>query len=79
MTSSTLEARTGDLLTVVLVHGAFADSSSWNDVIARLRRDSCPVIAVANPLRGTTRSSCGTSWTVWTGRWSSPATPTAAA
>jgi pimeloyl-ACP methyl ester carboxylesterase len=52
MTSSTLEARTGDPLTVVLVHGAFADSSSWNDVIARLRRDSCPVIAVANPLRG---------------------------
>ncbi len=52
MTSSTLEARTGDPLTVVLVHGAFADSSSWNDVIARLRRDGCPVIAVANPLRG---------------------------
>ena len=52
MTSSTLEVRTGDLPTVVLVHGAFADSSSWNDVIARLRRDGYPVIAVANPLRG---------------------------
>lgn len=50
MTSSTLEPRT-DLPTVVLVHGAFADSSSWNGVIAQLRRDGYPVIAVANPLR----------------------------
>jgi len=38
--------------TVVLVHGAFADSSSWNDVIAALRSDGYPVIAAANPLRG---------------------------
>jgi pimeloyl-ACP methyl ester carboxylesterase len=38
--------------TVVLVHGAFADSSSWNDVIASLRGDGYPVIAAANPLRG---------------------------
>jgi pimeloyl-ACP methyl ester carboxylesterase len=38
--------------TVVLVHGAFADSSSWNDVIASLRNDGYPVIAAANPLRG---------------------------
>lgn len=38
--------------TVVLVHGAFADSSSWNDVIATLRSDGYPVIAAANPLRG---------------------------
>ena len=38
--------------TVVLVHGAFADSSSWNGVIAQLRGDGYPVIAVANPLRG---------------------------
>ncbi|MFJ5272757.1 alpha/beta fold hydrolase [Streptomyces sp. NPDC088358] len=38
--------------TVVLVHGAFADSSSWNGVIERLRRDGYPVIAAANPLRG---------------------------
>lgn len=37
--------------TVVLVHGAFADSSSWNAVIARLERDGFPVIAAANPLR----------------------------
>ncbi|HEY0596729.1 alpha/beta hydrolase [Sphingopyxis sp.] len=37
--------------TVVLVHGAFADSSGWSDVIARLEKDGYPVIAVANPLR----------------------------
>ncbi|MGW7664518.1 alpha/beta fold hydrolase [Streptomyces sp. NPDC054756] len=37
--------------TVVLVHGAFADSTSWNDVIGRLRHDGYPVVAVANPLR----------------------------
>ncbi|WP_033290233.1 alpha/beta fold hydrolase [Amycolatopsis jejuensis] len=38
--------------TVVLVHGAFADSSSWNGVIERLRQAGHPVLAVANPLRG---------------------------
>ncbi|MFJ6837888.1 alpha/beta fold hydrolase [Streptomyces sp. NPDC091209] len=38
--------------TVVLVHGAFADSSSWNGVTSRLERQGYPVIAVANPLRG---------------------------
>ncbi|GAA1993168.1 alpha/beta hydrolase [Catenulispora subtropica] len=44
--------RHGPKPTVVLVHGAFADSSSWNGVIARLERDGYPVIAAANPLRG---------------------------
>lgn len=38
--------------TVVLVHGAFAESSSWNGVITRLERDGFRVVAVANPLRG---------------------------
>ncbi|AQA01723.1 alpha/beta hydrolase [Mycobacterium sp. MS1601] len=42
----------GDRPTVVLVHGAFADSSSWNGVIEDLQRDGYPVIAAANPLRG---------------------------
>ncbi|WP_127502901.1 alpha/beta fold hydrolase [Actinoplanes solisilvae] len=37
--------------TVVLVHGAWADSSSWNEVIPRLEADGYPVVAVANPLR----------------------------
>ena len=39
------------LRTVVLVHGAFAESSSWNGVIARLQAEGLPVIAAANPLR----------------------------
>jgi len=38
--------------TVVLVHGAYADSSSWNGSIAALRKAGHRVIAVANPLRG---------------------------
>jgi len=38
--------------TVVLVHGAFADGSSWNDVIERLQADGVQVTAPANPLRG---------------------------
>ncbi|MFD9700428.1 alpha/beta fold hydrolase [Lentzea sp. NPDC059081] len=39
------------LPTVVLVHGAFADASSWNGVIKHLQDREYPVIAVANPLR----------------------------
>jgi pimeloyl-ACP methyl ester carboxylesterase len=38
--------------TIVLVHGAFADSSSWNEVIPLLERDGYTVIAAPNPLRG---------------------------
>jgi pimeloyl-ACP methyl ester carboxylesterase len=38
--------------TVVLVHGAFAESSSWDGVTAKLLSQGYPVIAVANPLRG---------------------------
>ncbi|MCW6531986.1 alpha/beta hydrolase [Sphingomonas sp. MMSM20] len=38
--------------TVVLVHGAFADSSSWNGVISILARDGYAVVAAPNPLRG---------------------------
>ncbi|MDM0066737.1 alpha/beta hydrolase [Variovorax sp. J31P207] len=38
--------------TVVLVHGAFAESASWNEVARDLRARSFPVVAAANPLRG---------------------------
>ncbi len=38
--------------TVVLVHGAFADGSSWNKVIERLQADGLQVTAPAIPLRG---------------------------
>jgi pimeloyl-ACP methyl ester carboxylesterase len=37
--------------TIVLVHGAFAESSSWNAVIAELNRDGYTAVAAANPLR----------------------------
>src|SRR3954454_2057607 len=38
--------------TIVLVHGAFADASSWNGVIERLQQQGYAVVAPANPLRG---------------------------
>ncbi len=37
--------------TIVLVHGAFADSSSWNGVVAQLHKDGYTVVAVPNELR----------------------------
>jgi pimeloyl-ACP methyl ester carboxylesterase len=40
--------------TVVLVHGAFAESSSWNGVIRALAKDGYTTIAAANPLRSVT-------------------------
>ncbi|MFD6288459.1 alpha/beta fold hydrolase [Streptomyces sp. NPDC060205] len=43
--------------TVVLVHGAWADSSSWAPVMERLRKDGYPVRAIANPLQGLTGDS----------------------
>ena len=38
--------------TIVLVHGAFAESASWNPVIDSLAAAGHRVIAVPNPLRG---------------------------
>jgi pimeloyl-ACP methyl ester carboxylesterase len=38
--------------TVVLVHGAFADASSWNGVVELLQAKGLKVTAPANPLRG---------------------------
>jgi pimeloyl-ACP methyl ester carboxylesterase len=40
--------------TIVLVHGAFADASSWTRLYAELRNDGATVLAPANPLRGVT-------------------------
>jgi pimeloyl-ACP methyl ester carboxylesterase len=42
----------GSPLTVVLVHGAFADSSGWNGVIERLQAAGVQVTSIPNPLRG---------------------------
>ena len=36
---------------VVLVHGAFAESASWNGVVTRLAEAGVTTLAVANPLR----------------------------
>jgi pimeloyl-ACP methyl ester carboxylesterase len=38
--------------TVVLVHGAFADASSWNGVVELLQAKGVKVTAPPNPLRG---------------------------
>jgi pimeloyl-ACP methyl ester carboxylesterase len=46
------ETPTSTQLTVVLVHGAFADASSWTGVIQRLQAAGIQVTAPANPLRG---------------------------
>ena len=50
-------AQPGQQPTVVLVHGAFADASSWNGVIERLQQQGCTVVATANPLRGVATDS----------------------
>jgi pimeloyl-ACP methyl ester carboxylesterase len=51
------ETTTTSAPTVVLVHGAFADSSSWAGVIERLQAKGVPVVAAANPLRGISHDS----------------------
>ncbi|WP_309049778.1 alpha/beta hydrolase [Streptomyces sp.] len=38
--------------TIVLIHGAFADASSWSAVVERLQREGHRVLAPALPLRG---------------------------
>jgi pimeloyl-ACP methyl ester carboxylesterase len=38
--------------TIVLIHGAFADASSWSAVVERLQRGGHRVLAPALPLRG---------------------------
>jgi len=43
--------------TIVLVHGAFADASSWNGVVQRLQQNGYTVAAPANPLRGIPQDS----------------------
>ena len=66
--------------TIVLVHGAFAESASWNRVIDPLLNAGHRVIAAANPLRGVaaTRPPSATWSARSTDPWCSSATPTAA-
>jgi pimeloyl-ACP methyl ester carboxylesterase len=51
------EAINAEPLTIVLVHGAFADASGWNGVIERLHAAGMQVKAPANPLRGIAHDS----------------------
>ena len=55
------DEQTGARPTIVLVHGAFADASSWNGVIERLQQQGYTVIALANPLRGLAADSAYTA------------------
>lgn len=43
--------------TIVLVHGAFEDASSWSGEVSRLQRDGYQVVAPAVPLRGVASDS----------------------
>jgi pimeloyl-ACP methyl ester carboxylesterase len=47
-------ATSGSPVTVVLVHGAFADASSWAGVVGHLLEAGVAAQAVPNPLRGLT-------------------------
>lgn len=51
-TGLAVDAASKKKATIVLVHGAFADASSWNGVIGILEKNGFDVVAVANPLRG---------------------------
>lgn len=55
--SAQSSAQTAAKPTIILVHGAFADASSWNDVVARLQHEGYTAVAPANPLRGVAADS----------------------
>jgi pimeloyl-ACP methyl ester carboxylesterase len=49
--SGTSSKQRGPKPTIVLVHGAWADSSSWSGVVRRLQREGYTVTVPPNPLR----------------------------
>jgi pimeloyl-ACP methyl ester carboxylesterase len=51
------DTSSGPKPSIVLVHGAWADGSSWSGVIQRLQEQGYTVYAPANPLRGLTSDS----------------------
>ena len=63
--------------TVVLVHGAFAESASWNPVVERLQARGVATVAAANPLRSLTGDAAYVR-DVIAGMWCWSPTPTAA-
>ena len=56
-TAALTAAGTGPKPTIVLVHGAWADASSWTPVIERLQKAGYQVDAPPNPLQGLTYDS----------------------
>ena len=56
-TTTRAAATAGFKPTIVLEHGAWADTSSWNGVITRLQADGYTVYAPPNPLQGLTYDS----------------------
>ena len=49
--SSPMGAKADEKPTIILVHGAMADSSSWFGVVGKLQAKGYRVVAAANPLR----------------------------
>ncbi|MFH9863879.1 alpha/beta fold hydrolase [Streptomyces sp. NPDC017202] len=56
---TTGRGRRGPLPTIVLVHGAWADASSWSGVIGTLQRQGYTVRAIPNMLRGPRTDAAG--------------------
>jgi pimeloyl-ACP methyl ester carboxylesterase len=56
-TTSRSAPASGPKPSIVLVHGAWADSSSWDAVVSRLQRDGYTVYVPPNPLLGLTYDS----------------------
>jgi pimeloyl-ACP methyl ester carboxylesterase len=56
-TGTTARAAAGPRPTIVLVHGAWADSSGWDAEITTLTRLGYTVVPIANPLRGLSSDS----------------------
>lgn len=56
-TTTAPPARSGPRPTVVLVHGAWADTSSWNGEVAALEKQGYDARAIANPLENLTTDS----------------------
>ena len=55
--AATTDAGSAPKPVIVLEHGAWADASSWDDVIAGLQRSGFTVYAPPNPLRGLPQDS----------------------
>ena len=69
--ASPLRAEATDIKNIVLVHGAFADGSSWSAVIPLLQADGYHVTAVQNPLTSLQDDGDGTRPRASEGRRSS--------